>query len=109
LRIANSSRFALRVHVSLASDRRVTFDPPTLRLVLRPNTLFQKTWLVDAATTGRFLARIRITTPRGQLIASSTVVIRSAAYDRVALVVTIGAGLFLALWWGRGVLRRRRS
>ncbi len=107
--ITNGSRFALRVRVSLTSDRRLIFDPSSLRTTLSPNAPFPHTWRVDAATTGRFLTRVRITTPGGRLIASSTVVIRSTAYDRVALVVTIGAGLFLALWWGRGVLRRRRA
>jgi hypothetical protein len=36
-------------------------------------------------------------------------VVRSTAYNRVALVITTGAALFLALWWGRRLLSRRKG
>jgi hypothetical protein len=37
------------------------------------------------------------------------VVVRSTAYNRVALFLTVGAALFLLLWWGRRLLPRKRS
>ena len=43
----------------------------------------------------------------GDTIAEATMVIRSTAYNRVALIFTIGAALFLLLWWGRRFLPRR--
>jgi hypothetical protein len=109
--ITNGSRFTLRVRVAFGGgDRRLTFEPARLDLTLRPGTsVAEKRVHVDAASTGRFVTFVRITTPGGDPIASSRVVIRSTAYDRVALLVTIGAGVFLAVWWGRGVLRRRRA
>lgn len=64
---------------------------------------------VRTQTTGRFPVDVRLRTPDGSPIASSTIVVRSTAYNRVALVVTIGAALFLALWWGRRFLPRRRG
>jgi hypothetical protein len=43
------------------------------------------------------------------VIAQSTIVIRSTVYNRVALLLTLGAALFLLLGWGRRVLRRART
>ena len=42
-------------------------------------------------------------------IASAQVIVRSTVYNRVALVLTIGAALFLLAGWGRRVIRRARS
>ena len=42
-------------------------------------------------------------------IAERTMVIRSTAYNLVALFVTIGAAMFLLGWWGRRFLPRRKS
>jgi hypothetical protein len=52
---------------------------------------------------------IEVQTPAGDPIASSSIVVRSTAYNRVALVLTIGAAVFLAMWWGRRFLPRPRS
>ena len=42
-------------------------------------------------------------------IAETDVIVRSTAYNRVALFLTIGAALFLAIWWGRRFLPRQRK
>jgi hypothetical protein len=114
--IGNASRFTLHVRVVLGGgDRRLSFDPATLPpatqppLTLQPNSTVPETIHMDAGSTGRFVTVVRVTTPDGETIASSRVIVRSTAYDRVALLITVGAGLFLAVWWGRGVLRRRRA
>jgi hypothetical protein len=44
-----------------------------------------------------------------QTITQTEVLVRSTAYNRIALVLTIGAALFLLGWWGRRFLPRRRS
>jgi hypothetical protein len=66
------------------------------------------TFNVVAQTTGRFQVEVLVETPEGGPIADSSIVVRSTAYNRVALIVTIGAALFLAAWWGRRFLPRRR-
>jgi hypothetical protein len=67
---------------------------------------------VRALTTGRFPVKIQLLPPiacSGCTIAESTVVVRSAAYNRVALFVTIGAALFLVGMWARRFFSRRTS
>jgi hypothetical protein len=108
--ITNGSRYTLHVHVVIGGgDKRLRFVPSTFTATLPPNASVHEKIHVAAASTGRFVTFLRITTPGGARIASSKVVIRSTAYDRVALLITFGAGLFMAVWWSRSVLRRRRA
>ena len=54
--------------------------------------------------------RVLVQTPGGEAtIVQTQIVVRSTAYNRVALLLTIGAALFLAVWWGRRFLPRRTS
>jgi hypothetical protein len=68
----------------------------------------QLTFPVEVQRTGRFQVAVEIQTVDGQPIAESSIVVRSTAYNRVALVVTIGAAVFLALWWSRRFFPRAR-
>jgi Family of unknown function (DUF6049)/Glycosyl hydrolase family 57 len=90
---------APRLEFLAGSTRQVTLD--------RPVEAF--TFPVRAQTTGRSPLRIRVETPLGREIGSVRIAVRSTAYNRVALVVTIGAALFLAVWWGRRFLSRRMT
>jgi hypothetical protein len=45
-------------------------------------------------------------TPDGTPLADTEIIVRSTAYNRIALVITIGAAAFLAVWWGRRLLSR---
>jgi hypothetical protein len=108
LTIRNEADYPVNVRVSLRSpgleflggaSRDVTLEPPGESF----------SFPVRAQTTGRFGVAIEVQTPAGDPIASSSIVVRSTAYNRVALVLTIGAAVFLAMWWGRRFLPRPRS
>jgi hypothetical protein len=47
---------------------------------------------------------VQILSPQGGMIAQSQLIVRSTAYNRLALFVTAGAVVFLLLWWGRRFL-----
>jgi hypothetical protein len=74
---------------------------------------------VQARRGGRFPIHVIVCPPNvdpgacrqssPDVIAQSTIVIRSTVYNRVALLLTMGAALFLLLGWGRRVLRRART
>jgi hypothetical protein len=53
---------------------------------------------------------ITLQTPDGgMVIAKTRVTVRSTAFSGVGIVLLVGAGGFLALWWGRHILTARRA
>jgi len=72
----------------------------------RPNvaypTLTAKTFAtLDHLSGGRFEVHVLMVSPSGRLIGETEIVVRSTAYNRIALLITIGAALVLLLLWGR--------
>lgn len=111
--IENGSGFALDVTVRLIADRRIAFTGgPTMQLRIPPETR-TFTFPVMALTTGRFPIKVQLRTPgdpaAAETIAETQMVVRSTAYNRVALFFTVGAALFLLAWWGRRFLPRRKA
>jgi hypothetical protein len=45
----------------------------------------------------------------GMVIGRSRVTVRSTAFSGVGLVLSVGAGAFLAVWWGRHIITARRD
>ena len=106
--LRNDAGYPVNVRLTLRSTRLSFVGGPT-RTVELERPIQQFVFPVRAQTTGRFPVRVEVTTPGGMSIGSSRIVVRSTAYNRVALLVTIGAALFLALWWGRRLLSRRKA
>jgi hypothetical protein len=52
-------------------------------------------------STGRFQVVVLMISPSGRPIGEARLVVRSTAYNRIALVITIGAALVLLLLWAR--------
>jgi hypothetical protein len=73
----------------------------------RRNTTTRVT--VRAQSSGSFPLRVRLETPDGNLVlAESRFTVRSTAISGVGTALSIGALLFLLVWWGNH-LRGRRS
>ncbi|MFN2589554.1 MAG: hypothetical protein ABR518_02150 [Actinomycetota bacterium] len=113
LTMSNDSAHTLRVRVRLVSNGRLLFPRGNVReITLRPERVTLVRVPVQAVATGRFPVKVQVLTPgRGTpaLIAETELVIRSTAYNRIALLLTIGAAVFLLIWWGRGFFRGRRG
>jgi hypothetical protein len=111
--LRNSTGYTIRVRIVLIADRRISFVKGESRRITLPPLQRTLTFAVRAETTGRFPVKVRIETPGApgiaQTITETEVLVRSTAYNRIALVLTIGAALFLLGWWGRRFLPRRRS
>jgi hypothetical protein len=105
--IRTDADYPMRIRIELHSSRPLEFIGGSSREVTLSRTEQLYTFRVRAQTTGRFPVQIQVKTPIGELITESQIVIRSTAYNQVALIVTIGAALFLAAWWGRRFLPRR--
>jgi hypothetical protein len=65
----------------------------------------------SARVSGSFLATVRVESPDGDgyVIAQKDIQIRSTAFNRIALGITVGALLFLILFYLLRVLRRSRK
>jgi hypothetical protein len=65
---------------------------------------------VRARTAGSFPLHITVLSPDRRLVLSSTTfTVQSTALSGVGLVLSIGAALFLAVWWTRQAVRNRRA
>ncbi len=109
--VRNTSGVPLRVRVKLIADLSVAFVTGNSRQIVLPPAERTLTFAVRAKTTGRFPVRVQVRTPgpdrAAETITQSEVVVRSTVYNRLALVLTVGAGLFLLVSWGRRFLRPR--
>lgn len=110
--VENATGYPVRVSVRLVADRRLAFPAGNPRAVTLESGTGTFAFPVRAETTGRIPIKIQVLTPVAagvsETIAESDTVVRSTVYNRVALVITVGAGVFLLLWWARRLLPGRR-
>jgi hypothetical protein len=105
--VTNDGDDHVRVIVELDS-LRLQPTAETQQVVLAPHSTQNRVFRVTSLTTGRFPVRVRILTPNNFELHRERLVVRSTAYNVLALVITFGAAFFLLLWWGRRFLPRRR-
>jgi hypothetical protein len=107
--VRNDSGVPLRVSVRLRSQKLEFPDGDTIPLVLEEETT-RVDVRVRARATGAFPLIIEVrTADRVRTLASSRYTVRSTAISGVGLVASVGAGLFLVVWWARHWRRTRRS
>ncbi len=105
--ITNRLGYPMRVVLRIASDSLKFPDGATHDLdLVRENTTSQFT--VQAQSSGSFRTRVTIESPEGLVLAESDFTVRSTAVSGVGTALSIGAGLFLVVWWANH-LRGRRS
>jgi hypothetical protein len=117
LTLVNDNSFAVHVEVELTSDKlefkgAAPGEPSTLELVLGAGSTTTQAVPVKARTSGTFQLGIVVRAPDGALALGATrVTIASTVASGVGIVLSAGALVFLALWWGkhwRTVRRARR-
>lgn len=105
--VTNEGDRALRVKVQLVSPHLQS--SPSETIVLQPSATQTLFFDVDLKTNGRFPVQVQVESPSGRVIGESTLIVRSTRYNRIALIITIGAALVLLLAWARRFLPRRTS
>jgi hypothetical protein len=105
----NQTGHPVHVVVRVESEKLSFPRGDQLRLDLtRPNTT--ERFEVRARTSGAFPLRVTLQSPDGRLVIGRThLTVRSTAASGVGLVLSLGAAVFLAVWWGRHALRGRRA
>jgi Family of unknown function (DUF6049) len=107
--LTNLSEQDLSVRVELDSDQLEFPDGDVLTSVLAPGTTRLEV-PVRARTSGAFTLDVTVTSPDGSIVLdTSTFDVRSTAISGVGIVLSIGAVLFLAIWWARHWHSARRS
>ncbi|HEU0171624.1 MAG TPA: DUF6049 family protein [Acidimicrobiales bacterium] len=107
--LTNNTERDLQVRVELDSDQLEFPDGDVLTPTLPPGTTHLDV-RVRARTSGAFTLVVTVSSPDDTLVLDrSTFDIRSTAISGVGLLLSVGAGLFLAIWWGRHWYRTRRA
>jgi hypothetical protein len=105
----NRTGVSAKVVVKVQSDK-LDFPRGTTQLLELTRRNTTERFPVVLRTSGAFPLRITLESPDGgMVIGQARLTIRSTAASRVSLVVSLGAALFLAVWWGRHALRGRRA
>ena len=97
--VSNEGPHSLEFSVQLVSTR-IREEPATL-VELAPGETETLRLQASLRSTGRFPVRVLMVSPSGRMIGETTLVVRSTAYNRIALLITIGAALVLLLLWAR--------
>jgi len=64
------------------------------------------TFDVVAQRTGQIPVQVQVISPSGRIVSQTTIFIRSTAFNRIALFITLGAAALLVALWARRFLRR---
>ena len=97
--VSNEGPHSLTFLVQLVSTR-IREEPATL-VKLGPDESETLRLRASLRSTGRFEVHVLMVSPSGRLIGEDAFVVRSTAYNRIALLITIGAALVLLLVWAR--------
>ena len=106
--ISSEIPYPIRAALRLSSGPLTFPRGDTIPIELTRSNLTQRV-TVRANTSGSFPLRVELVSPDGQLVLGETrVTVRSTAVSGVGVALSVGAALFLALWWARH-LRGQRS
>jgi hypothetical protein len=117
LTVANTNPFEVHIDIVLSSDKLEFTDvhaDDRSRLVLAgvvvpANSTLTRAVPVKARASATFSLQAAVNAPTGQTLDRSRFTIISTAFSGVGIVLSIGAALFLALWWARHWRTARRD
>jgi hypothetical protein len=109
LPIESGLDYNVKVVIELEGNDRVRFPEDRVEQLLKPGNN-QVLIRVQTRAAGDTPVRITVRSPDdGVILAESRYTIRSTAVSGVGIVLTAGAALFLAVWWGRHWRRARAA
>ncbi|MCC5954401.1 MAG: hypothetical protein JJU45_20120 [Acidimicrobiia bacterium] len=108
LTFTNQAPHSVRVDLALASEKLEFPGGDVIELDLAPGTSRVEI-AVQARASGAFPVEANLRSPDGRLeLAANTFTVRSTAFSGLGVVLSGVAGAFLALWWGRTIVKVRR-
>lgn len=109
VQLENTNDYPVAVRVALTSDKLEFPTGNNFVTTLQPgvNKVAVK---VRTRTSGEFPIAVRLASPDQNIsLASESFSVVSTVLSAIGLALTIGAGLFLAVWWGRNFRKSRRA
>ena len=107
--VLSKSGYPLKVEIRVESDK-LDFPKGAVRSVDLTRRSTTEQFSVRARTSGSFPLRVSLVSPDGELeLGTSRFTVRSTAASGVGVVLSVGAGAFLLVWWGRHLVRGRRN
>ena len=108
--ITNALPIPALVRITVSSAKLEFPEGTTYEISLAPSSTTRTDIEVTTKASGAFPLDVRITSAGGGLpIAASRIDVRSTAISGFGLFLSIGAGVFLLIWWGRHFRRTRRA
>jgi hypothetical protein len=108
LRIPGSEGPPLAVTVELQSAQ-LEFPDGTTQQTTITDADRVLTFRVEATGAGQVPLVVLVQAPNGRVLSKSTFVVRSTAFNRVAIGITVAAALALVALWVRRLVARRRT
>lgn len=105
----NTSNDAITVHLQLQSDRLLFPQGAEQDVVLPPNHNTTVRVAVETRGSGTAPVAMTVTTQGGLLVGKGTIKVRSSFVSGVGVFLTVGAIVFLVVWWGWDIHRRRKK
>jgi hypothetical protein len=109
LRIPGSEGPALAVRIELQSSAQLRFPDGAVRETTITGEDRIVTFQVEATGAGQVPVRVLVRAPNGLVLSETNLVVRSTAFNRVAIGITVVAALALIALWLRRLMARRRT
>jgi hypothetical protein len=108
--LKNISDHPVSVHLKLESDRLLFPDGAERDVTLPASRSTTVRIAVETRSSGRSPLLVTVTTAGGLLVTQPVrITVRSSFVSGVGVFLTVGAIVFLALWWAWDIRRRRRA
>lgn len=108
--LTNESTSAASVRLQLNSPKLEFPQGATVDTVLPPSATTTVEVEVSLRASGAFPLDVTLSSPDGRLtVASSRIEVRSTSISGYGLALSVGAGIFLAIWWVRHWRSSRRE
>ena len=105
----NETGQTIRVRIKFDSDKLI-FEKGSQQILTLPPRNTTERFAVETRTSGTFPLNIEVTSEDGRLpLRAARYTVRSTVISGVGIFLTIGAGLFLAIWWVTHWRRSRRQ
>jgi hypothetical protein len=108
LTFRNDTDQKVPIHIALTSDKLLFPDGTDRDVTLEPGKNQTVRVAVETRSSGTFPLLMTVTSAGGLPIQTSEVTVRSSFVSGVGVFLAVGAIVFLALWWGWDIRRRRR-